>query len=73
MDSAAPTYAATKDLKLTADRLGHTSVRMVDTVYVELYKEERSRAAAEIDRLVDESRARPVARTWHEGDAEGSA
>ena len=30
-------YAATHDLKATAERLGHTSTRMVDTVYVKLY------------------------------------
>jgi integrase len=30
-------YAATHDLKATAERLGHRSTRMVDTVYVKLY------------------------------------
>jgi integrase len=32
-------YAATHDLKAVAERLGHTSVRMVDSVYVRLYEE----------------------------------
>ena len=32
-------YAATHDLKATAERLGHTSTRMVDTVYLKLYKD----------------------------------
>jgi Phage integrase family len=30
-------YAATRDMKAVAERLGHTSTRMMDTVYVEVY------------------------------------
>ena len=45
-------YHVTKDMKATAQRLGHTSVRMVDTVYVELY-DEASRAVADgIDAMI---------------------
>jgi len=45
-------YAATKDMKAVAARLGHTSTRMMDTTYVELY-EDSSRAVADaIDVLV---------------------
>jgi integrase len=32
-------YAATHDLKATAERLGHTSTRMVDTVYLKFYQD----------------------------------
>ena len=45
-------YAATKDMKAAAARLGHTSTRMMDTTYVEPY-EDSSRAVADaIDALV---------------------
>jgi integrase len=51
-------YAATRDLKLVSKRLGHTSTRMVDSVYVSLY-EDASRAVADaIDELVRASGAR---------------
>jgi integrase len=39
-------YAASRDLKLVSKRLGHTSTRMVDSVYVTLY-EDASRAVAD--------------------------
>jgi integrase len=42
-------YLATRDLKAVAARLGHTSTRMADTVYVEQYAE-ASRAVAGRDR-----------------------
>jgi hypothetical protein len=45
-------YAATHDLKATAERLGHTSTRMVDTVYVKLYQDADPRVADAIDELV---------------------
>jgi integrase len=55
-------YAATHDLKLVSKRLGHTSTRMVDGVYVRLY-EDASRAVADaIDELL---RASAVRETDH--------
>jgi integrase len=48
-------YAATHDMKAVAERLGHTSTRMIDTVYVELYADASAKVADAIDRLVDES------------------
>jgi integrase len=58
-------YAATRDLKLVSKRLGHTSTRMVDGVYVTLY-EDASRAVADaIDVLLRVSRARDGPLTHH--------
>ena len=48
-------YAATGDMKAVAERLGHTSTRMVDTVYVKVYAEASAKVADAIDRLVRES------------------
>ncbi len=48
-------YAATGDMKAVAQRLGHTSTRMVDTIYVEVYAETSAKVADAIDRLVKES------------------
>ncbi len=48
-------YAASKDMKAVASRLGHTSTRMMDTVYVELYSEVSRQVADAIDALVRES------------------
>jgi integrase len=48
---ASVAYAATHDLKATADRLGHTSTRMVDTVYLKLYQDADRRVADAIDKL----------------------
>jgi len=48
-------YAASKDMKAVASRLGHTSTRMMDTVYVELYSEVSRQIADAIDALVRES------------------
>lgn len=48
-------YAASKDMKAVASRLGHTSTRMMDTVYVELYSEVSRQVADAIDVLVRES------------------
>ncbi len=45
-------YAATKDMKAVASRLGHTSTRMMDTVYVEVYPEVSRQVADAIDALV---------------------
>ena len=42
-------YDATKDILATAQRLGHTSTRMVDSVYVELYAEVSRQVADAID------------------------
>ena len=39
----------TKDILATAQRLGHTSTRMVDSTYVELYAEVSRQAADAID------------------------
>jgi integrase len=43
-------YGQLHDLKTVAHRLGHTSTRMVDTVYVELYGEADRSAADAIDK-----------------------
>ncbi len=48
-------YAASHDLKAVAERLGHTSVRMVDAVYVRTYEQTSRDLADAIDRLVTES------------------
>lgn len=48
-------YAASKDMKAVATRLGHTSTRMMDTVYVEVYSEVSRQLADAIDVLVRES------------------
>jgi integrase len=48
-------YAATRDMKAVAERLGHTSTRMMDTVYVEVYTDASARVADAIDRLVRET------------------
>ena len=45
-------YAASKDMKAVASRLGHTSTRMMDTVYVELYEGAGRELADAIDVLV---------------------
>jgi len=51
-------YAASKDMKAVASRLGHTSTRMMDTVYVEVYSEVSRQIADAIDVLVRESTGR---------------
>jgi integrase len=51
-------YAATHDLKATAERLGHTSTRMVDTVYLKLYQDADRKVADAIDGLFRASVAR---------------
>ena len=51
-------YAATRDLKATAARLGHTNTRMVDFVYVRLYAETSRSVADAIDAAVDAARSR---------------
>jgi integrase len=48
-------YAATRDMKAVAERLGHTSTRMMDTVYVEVYADTSAKVADAIDRLVKNS------------------
>ena len=45
-------YAATRDMKAVAQRLGHTSTRMMDTVYVKLYADASANVADAIDELV---------------------
>lgn len=52
-------YAASKDMKAVASRLGHTSTRMMDTVYVEVYSEVSRQVADAIDVLVRESTSKP--------------
>lgn len=42
-------------MKAVATRLGHTSTRMMDTVYVEVYSEVSRQLADAIDVLVRES------------------
>jgi hypothetical protein len=41
-------------MKAVASRLGHTSTRMVDTIYVEVYSEVSRQVADAIDDLVRE-------------------
>ncbi|MGI8407587.1 MAG: tyrosine-type recombinase/integrase [Actinomycetota bacterium] len=48
-------YAASKDMKAVASRLGHTSTRMMDTIYVEVYSDVSRQLADAIDVLVRES------------------
>jgi integrase len=48
-------YAATKDMKAVASRLGHTSTRMMDTLYVEVYRDAIRDVADAIDELVRRS------------------
>jgi len=48
-------YDATKDLLATAQRLGHTSTRMVDSTYVELYAEVSRQIADAIDVAVPDA------------------
>jgi integrase len=56
-------YAASRDMKAVAARLGHTSTRMMDAVYVELYEETGRDLAAAIDALVAARMAPPAAPT----------
>lgn len=42
-------------MKAVAERLGHTSTRMMDTVYVGVYADASAKVADAIDRLVRES------------------
>jgi len=51
-------YAASRDMKAVASRLGHTSTRMMDTVYVEVYSDVSRQVADAIDVLVQESTSR---------------
>jgi integrase len=44
-------YAATRDMKAVAARLGHTSTRMMATVYVEIYPDVSRQVADAIDAL----------------------
>jgi hypothetical protein len=45
-------------MKAVASRLGHTSTRMTDTIYVEVYSEVSRQVADAIDVLVRESTRR---------------
>jgi integrase len=63
-------YAASKDMKAVAARLGHTSTRMIDTVYVELYADAGRNLAAAIDILVEERLAADVDEMWTNGAAQ---
>ena len=45
-------YHVTKDVVATSRRLGHTSTRMMDTVYVEIYPEASRAVADGIDEMV---------------------
>jgi integrase len=44
-------YRATKDMKAVANRLGHTSVRMLDTTYVKVYADAAREVADALDAL----------------------
>lgn len=48
-------YHATKDIRAVADRMGHTSTRMVDQVYVELYDDVSREVSDAIDDLIRRS------------------
>jgi integrase len=50
-------YDATKDILATAQRLGHTSTRMVDSTYVEVYSEVSRQIADAIDAAADGDQA----------------
>ncbi len=64
---ASVAYAASRDLKAVAERLGHTSVRMVDSVCVRLYEETSRELADAIDTLVERaSRVRDGTTTGRE-------
>ncbi len=62
-------YQATHDLKAVASRLGHTSTRMVDSVYVKLYADRDREVASAIEELFASSAA---ARLRRVGGAEAS-
>jgi integrase len=51
-------YAASHDLKLVSKRLGHSSTRMVDSVYLKLYEDADRKVADAIDELLRASAAR---------------
>lgn len=51
-------YAASHDLKGVSRRLGHTSTRMVDTTYLEVYQDTGRALADAIDELVSARLAR---------------
>lgn len=42
-------------MKAVAERLGHTSTRMMDTVYVEVYADASTKVADAIDQLIRDS------------------
>jgi hypothetical protein len=46
-------------MKAVASRLGNTSTRMLDTVYVEVYSEVSRQVADAIDELVRDSTSHP--------------
>ena len=48
---ASMAYAASRDMKAGAERLGHTSTRMIDTVYVQLYQDVGRQLADAIDTM----------------------
>lgn len=48
-------YLATRDVKAVAKRLGPTSTRMMDTVYVDVYPEASRAVADAIDEVVRRS------------------
>jgi integrase len=53
-------YAATRDLKAVSERLGHSSTRMLDTLYLEVYPDAAKAVANAIDELVRASRGLSV-------------
>jgi integrase len=55
-------YAASGDMKAVAARLGHTSARMMDQVYVELYEETGRELADAIDALARQRLAQDQSR-----------
>jgi integrase len=54
-------YDATKDILATAQRLGHTSTRMVDSTYVEVYSEVSRQVADAIDEATNRGEVVPAA------------
>jgi integrase len=62
-------YAASRDMVAVARRLGHTSTRMVDAKYVELYSEVSRHVADAMDRFIE---AGSVAVTGQRRDHDGT-
>jgi integrase len=65
-------YDATKDILATAQRLGHTSTRILDSTYVELYAEVSRQVADAIDEAADRAGTVSAAGPARDGRGTGS-